>query len=79
MKRFQECSWYVKLWRYRFYLTIPFEWSWVTILTTLGIRNYDPMFKGKFLWRLLKSIAQCHMNWTYTTEEVFGKLKTKRR
>jgi len=33
---------------------------------------YNP--RGKMLWRLLIGIAQSDMNWTYTHEEVIGRL-----
>ena len=62
-KRFQECNWYEKLWRYRFYLAIPFKWIWFK----------NPYMSGKNLWKLLIGEAQANMNWTYTMEEVMLK------
>jgi hypothetical protein len=80
MKRFQECNWVVKIWRYRWYLPIPFKWVWYMYIKYLVVREsdydedkecvvdtgniYNP--KGKELFRLLKSEAQIKMNWTYT-------------
>jgi hypothetical protein len=67
-KRFQECNWLEKVWRYRFYIFIPFKYIWY-----ICIKDTNNL-KGKNLWKLLVGIAQCDMNWTYTSEEVFAKL-----
>jgi hypothetical protein len=62
MKRIQECSWYEKLWRYRFYIRIPFEWVWIIIKSknTIGYKQ---------LWGILIGTAQVDMGWTYTMDE----------
>jgi hypothetical protein len=89
MKRFQECNRLGKMWRYRFYIPIPFKYLWFMYIKSLVVREtalnvekehiedtgeiYNPT--GKNLWRLLIGSAQCDMNWTYTQEEVMGKLK----
>ena len=65
MKRFQESKWYVKLWRYRHYVYIPFKfirYRW---------RTSEGEFSNKDLWSILVGVAQCDMNWVYTSEEVF--------
>jgi hypothetical protein len=67
--RFQESKWYVKLWRLRHYVYIPFRWLWQLHLTLKSPINSRP-FPGKNTWRLLQGDAQCDMNWTYTSEEV---------
>lgn len=71
--RFQDQSWYVKLWRYRWYLRVPFH--------TLNI-----YFKSKMAnqdLRLAYSIAmgEAHykMNWLYTMEEAMKVLENKRK
>ena len=73
-KRFQECNWYEKLWRYRFYLAIPFKWCWYLIVRYFT--NYGP-FNGRTMWGLLIGLAQCDMNWTYTMEEVMSRMKER--
>ncbi len=69
MKRFQECSGIVKLWRYRWYLLIPFKWVYYKLR--------DNSINNRLLWRLLVGTAQIKMHWYYTSEEVFEKLKNK--
>lgn len=87
-KRFQESNWLVKLWRYRWYIPIPFKWLFYmyikpfnVIETKLNeetgyIEDTDNIHiqSGKNLWRLLIGIAQGKMQWYYTSEEVFGKI-----
>jgi len=90
-KRFQECNWVEKLWRYRWYLLIPFQWFWYMYIKLFVVletkrdelsghiedtgETYNP--RGKNLWRLLIGIAQGKMKWYYTSEEVFAKFKEK--
>lgn len=87
VKRFQECSKIEQLWRYRFYLAIPFMWLWYSVVGfKVGIddltddgdiipTNETHTIHGKTLWSLLIGIQQSHMNWTYTLEEVMDKMK----
>lgn len=88
-KRFQDCNKLVKIWRYRWYLLIPFKYVWFMYIkqfvvreTEIDVENghmvdtgeiYNP--RGKTLWRLLVGLAQGKMKWYYTSEEVFGKFK----
>ena len=90
-KRFQECNWVEKLWRYRWYILIPFKWVWYMYIKSFVVigteindesgfvedtdETYNP--KGKELWKLLIGIAQGKMNWVWTYEEVFGRIKEK--
>ena len=69
MKRFQDCNWLVKLWRYRHYVYIPFRFIWYKIKSPYG------GFDSKALWGILVGSAQCDMNWVYSSEEVFKNLK----
>lgn len=39
MKRFQECNWLVKLWRYRHYLYIPFKWIWYKYVKPFNVTD----------------------------------------
>ena len=89
MKRFQECNWLVKLWRYRWYIPIPFKWLWFMYIKPFIVleskqdeendsivdtgEEYNP--RGKNLWRLLIGIAQIPMEWYYTHEEVMKRFK----
>jgi len=80
-KRFQECNWLQKMWRYRYYLYIPFKWTYYQMVGLKVRRHEDPtqydVSRGKQLWRLLKGSAQCDMNFVHTTEEVMEMLKQK--
>jgi hypothetical protein len=86
-KRFQECSWFYKFIRYRWYLLIPIKWLWYSIACKFKVGidemvdgkyvhtdKYD-VIKGKNLWGLLKGSAQSNMKWYYSMEEVNGKIK----
>jgi len=81
MKRFQECNRIVKIWRYRWYLLIPLQWIWYSIVgfkvykdeiideELIHTDNYD-IIKGKNLWQLLKGAIHYKMGWYWTHEEV---------
>ena len=86
MKRFQECSKIEQIWRYRWYLLIPFQYVYYTYFKPFKVyiddwegdkivhtNEYDVM-KGKMLWKLLKGIAQEKMVWYYTSEEVLERI-----
>jgi hypothetical protein len=64
--RFQFQPWYVKLWRLRYYLLIPYE----------ALINY---MRGSGSFRMAWSIAigeaQIEMEWWWTSEEVMERLK----
>ena len=85
MKRFQECNWIIKTWRYRWYLTIPFYFIFYRYLKFIKI-GIDEIKDGKIvdsgksykpsayeLWSLCIGMVQSKMKWYYTSEEVFGK------
>lgn len=74
--RYQECPWYVRVWRLRWYLYRPI----------LALRLYygtgaDPDIKLKwdFCWSLSKGLVQEQMRWWYTSEEVFARLEVYRQ
>tara|TARA_R110000772_G_scaffold20466_5_gene56870 strand:+ start:30454 stop:30675 length:222 start_codon:yes stop_codon:yes gene_type:complete len=67
-KRFQECSKIVQIWRYRWYLTIPFEWFYICYIK-MGITN------KKLIYSLLIGDAQYKMEWYYTSDEVKSRMK----
>jgi len=65
--RFQHAPWYIKAWRLRFYLTIPFR-----AVRMWWNRAPDDDLPFSFWWGLATGIAQMEMRWWYTSEEVFG-------
>ena len=66
--RYQYQSWYIKLWRRRYYLTIPF--TALSIWVRVGERF-------RFAWSISIGLAQSKMNWLYDWEEVRGRLEKK--
>ena len=90
-KRFQDCNWLVKLWRYRFYIPVPFKYLWFMYFKSFDVietefdedegcikdtgETYNP--RGKNLWSLLIGTVQMDMKWYYTNDEVFGRLKDR--
>jgi len=74
MKRFQECNWLEKGWRYRHYLYIPFKWVYYQYMSSFYITDdetfEDERVGGRMLWKLLIGIAQHDMKWYYTMDEV---------
>lgn len=87
VKRYQECNWLVKLWRRRWYLLIPFQYFYYTHIKEFRVYrdeiidgeythtdNYDVM-SGKNLRKLLVGIAQGHMHYYWTMDEVEEKFK----
>jgi hypothetical protein len=67
-KRYQECSWYVKLWRCRHYWSVPFY----TVRTHFRqmIRRPDGFWNT---WGIYVGLAQVEMNYVYTSEEAFAR------
>ena len=73
MKKYQDCSKLVKLYRRRCYARIPFEFIWYSVvgfevLDTDVERYY--YIKGKELWKMLVSIAQLDMRWVFEMKDV---------
>jgi hypothetical protein len=66
--RYQFQPWYIKLWRRRYYLKIPFN------AISIWIRGKE---RFRFAWSISIGLAQCKMNWLYDWEEVRGRLKEK--
>lgn len=66
MKRFQECNRIVKIWRYRWYLLIPFKFAYSYILINKIHNHYD----FDLIWGMEKANAQIKMKWYHTNEEV---------
>ena len=78
MKRFQDCNWLVKLWRYRHYLYIPFNFINYYIMCVFNPSYKGPYVRAKSLWSVLIGSAQCDMKWYFTTDEVWKSLKIKK-
>lgn len=77
-KRFQECSKLEQIWRYRWYLLLPFKWIQIKY-NFIRYKNEDPVIykmSNKDIWKLCKGMLQGNMKWHYTQEEVFAKLKS---
>ena len=75
-KRFQECNKLEKLWRYRWYLLLPFVWLKIKISVLLNDTD-DLNLTNKSVWGLSKGLMQSKMNWFYTMEEVMGEFDKK--
>lgn len=86
MKRFQECNKVIKLFRYRWYLLIPFKYFYFTYIKEFRVyedkiinnklvnTNDYYILKGKELFETLKSLLQSKMAWYYTMEEVMEEI-----
>lgn len=69
--RFQHQPWYVRLWRRRHQLAVPFQATrWWLHHRNKGHPDSD----FRFHWSLAMGIAHHRMKWTYTSAEVFGSL-----
>jgi hypothetical protein len=77
-KRYQDCNRFVKMWRHRHYIPIPFKWVYYQYVKPLLVHNDDDDSKeplrGKLLWSVLIGDTEIKMNWYYTWEEVKKKL-----
>ena len=69
-KRFQECSKVGKLWRYRWYLLLPFVWLRIKISVLISKNTDELNLSNKNIWKTSKGILQYKMKWYYTMEEV---------
>ena len=72
--RFQNCPWYVRLWRFRFYLLIPF-----LALRRQLVAYYhdDNSLTFNEYWKIEIGVAQCAMLWYYDSDEVFDKIRER--
>lgn len=76
-KRYQDCTWPVRLWRRRWYLVIPF--TFLAYFYQYGSASFyitsETKRRHRFsLWSRAVCLAQGRMRWTLTTEEVFKDL-----
>ena len=76
-KRFQECNKIEKLWRYRWYLLLPFVWLRIKFSILISKNVEDLNMTNKNIWKLSKGLMQSKMKWYYTMDEVMISLKEK--
>lgn len=71
--RFQDQPWYVKLWRYRWYLRVPYD--------TLRIYFNHKMAADELGHAYSVAMGEAHyrMNWLYSMEEAMKVLENKRK
>lgn len=88
MKRFQECNKIEKIWRYRWYLTMPFIFIYRYIK---GLKVYETIHKNnrvidtgnyhipnaKTIWKIILGEIHFKMKWYYTDKEVRQMFKNK--
>jgi hypothetical protein len=75
IQRFQCQPWYIRLWRYRHYLPIPFKavrW-WISDHTRKDGRK-EPF---DLFWGLAIGLAQGPMKWYYTMFETFARIQKR--
>lgn len=75
LRRFQCQPWYIRLWRYRHYLPIPFRavrW-WISD----HIRKDGRKEPFDLFWGLAIGLAQGPMKWYYTMFETFGRIQSR--
>jgi hypothetical protein len=76
-KRFQECNKMEKLWRYRWYLLLPFVWLRIKFSILTSKNTEELGMTNKNIWKISKGLMQSKMKWYYTMDEVMSNLKTK--
>mgnify|MGYP001427317075 CR=1 FL=1 len=82
--RFQDCPWYIRAWRYRWYLLIPW-WTvrgWLTPWLEMdgSLSKEEPWNTWAISYSIAVGTAQGKMEWYYTWEEVKASLnKTLKR
>lgn len=69
--RFQDQPWYIKLWRYRHYLRIPYSTIIYRYRSKIAEKNW------KLAYDLAVCNAQIKMNWLYTLDEVMASVVEK--
>lgn len=62
--RFQDQPWYIKLWRYRHYLRIPYSTIIYRYRSKIAEKNW------KYAYSIAMGEAHYRMKWIYTLEEV---------
>jgi hypothetical protein len=65
MKRYQECPWYVRAWRWRHYAAVPFTWAYR--LAWRALHGYP--LQARLDWDICCSDAEGRMEWYETGSE----------
>jgi len=64
--RFQFQPWYIKLWRFRWYLLLPLEVAYCFVYLRLhGKKDYSV----RTIWAIRRGGTDIRMNWVWTLEE----------
>lgn len=78
--RYQDCPWYIRLWRRRHYLRIPWltwnVWRSATLWESTTSRTHWKM-SLKRAWILAVGLVQADMNWVYDLSDRIIKRNTK--
>ncbi len=78
--RYQDSPWWVRLWRRRHYLPIPFRTFGMWLYEQsrdLEDEEFDWRMGWSDCWSLNTALAQCYMHWYYTSDELRVKLNIK--
>ena len=83
--RYQHCKWYVKLWRWRWKLLVPFWTLWLYLSQWPCIwderLNVEPHLRlidpvgFRTTWHLVHGLVEYRMHWYYEWDEVSRRLK----
>jgi hypothetical protein len=65
VKRYQECPWYVRTWRWRHYLAVPL--TWLYRVTWRALHGYR--LQAGLDWVICCSDAEARMEWYITGAE----------
>jgi len=72
--RYQNQPWYVRLWRRRHYLRVPFDFLRYQLRSNQAkdafFGDCAPGERRRFNWGLAIGCAQVRMNWVYDWEEI---------
>lgn len=71
--RFQEQPWYVKLWRYRWYIRVPYDTLRIYFNHKMAIDELGHTYS------IAMGEAHYRMNWLYTLDEMRIQLQKKRK
>lgn len=74
--RYQYQSWYIKLWRLRWYLYIPIDILFSYLHDLFLSKSYKESLHNK--WSIAVGMAQLRMNWVYDLEEVCDEILQQR-
>lgn len=73
--RYQHQKWYVKLWRRRYYIPIPY-YALVNYIKFRLLKD-DDAYDFRMCWSISKGLAQVQMKWYYDFDEVKDRIKRK--